>query len=293
MCAFRRFHLPPTADETRTRTVEKTILVLLSASCLNESELAERKQVRSVDQSTPKARELLANLSSLTYHNLSPMTAFRSKRAPRLMGGSETDSARSARARSKVPANLDTRATLAIVGGGGGGNNQTNDDMSFLDDEMIALMGSQRPLPSLSVPSRPRRGPATGALLTTWDGQRPDKLLKMAQNRTSAADKLARLKESLEQVRAELDKFDKSDTSPERLAVDKEFKSIRGMLRGMRSLDKVESQKDQADRELKSRLMELITGAESGGTLLDGPQAGFFCGGSRWVKWRDGKWLPP
>lgn len=312
---------PAHAMSQLTSRVEKTILLLLSASFLNDVEKPLRHSVRAIDDTTvPRARTLLANLGSLTYHNLSPNTVMSPKRAPRLAGGSETGAARAARSRMNLSPTVDSRASMMVL-------NDGNVASEFGEDGAAAaggVAGSQRPLVSLATIARPRRGPATAQPNVMWDGQRPDKLLKLAQSKATSAQRIAQLTETVASLHAQVieerqrqkegeinvgdgvggSSSNSSSSAPTPLPTSRkkkdnksapaaspspslleQYKSVRGVLKSLRAAEKKEAEQAQAQRELKSRLTELVQGAEESSSA--------FCGGARWTQWQEGKWLAP
>ncbi|CAO1629226.1 unnamed protein product [Sympodiomycopsis kandeliae] len=275
----------PDALDALSQRVERTLLMLLSASYLNEDEKVSKRSVRPLDGSTPRARQLLTNLGSLTYHHLSPMTPISPKRAPRLVGGSDNSSARANRSRMSLSPTMNTKASMMIMGQG------EDDDDDF--STMAAMSGSQRPLTPLMAPPRPRRGPITAQSLVPWDGQRPDKLLMMTQGKILTQKRTSDLSQSLSNLQDQMHSTEfMKRPQKERKAIQEQYKSTRGMLKGIKSMEKREAAQKETERQLKSRLTDLIQGVES--TFVHGQQRpGMLCGASRWKKWERSEWIAP
>lgn len=107
------------------------------------------------------------------------------------------------------------------------------------------------------------------------------------------ADELMKTLEAISAQIELLNGHDPSDTkaAEARESLVKNYRSVRGLLKTMHTNRKKRDQEAFAETETVDRLTELIEGAEEG--LDTSPKRGMFCGGARWTRWAQKKWLPP
>lgn len=256
----------------------------------------------------PFARRILDNLSSLTYHHLSPNTVMLSKRNPRLTGGSNSHAARQSRASlGSAPSESETLAMSLLA-------EESAGDFDGTGRKPIA--GPQRLLMPLSTIPRPARGPvqsnrASGAAderVLPWDGQRPMRSLERVQVNQEASlleERFATLQRDL--AHSEQPGSSKSMTQLQRQRKQREAKEIKGLLKGVRKKDRAVLEARRVQDEARCLLLQLVRGAElgvraqeadagaGGGGAKGGDPTpmGPLMGGARWQKWIDRKFLAP
>ncbi|CAO1618510.1 unnamed protein product [Parajaminaea phylloscopi] len=278
--------------------VRTSLLLLLAASPRQDSSAGEQNQIAL--KARGLAQGMLTNISTLDYHHLSPNTCMPSSKIPRLVGGSDTASARSSRSRRSLAPSTSDLVIAAAYG-----------DRDSLSSDGVA--GSQRLVAPLATIARPARGPSRServSLTPAWDGQRPGRHLEH-----SVADNIQRLEETLQRLSEDSLKHKPDSKEGKRLA--EQMKQVKSMLKGIRKRDRKAKASVALLDEVRWQLMDVVrraaavtsdgTGASASATVVSGskpshaatqsqelqPASSLLFGQSRWTKWYRREYLPP
>lgn len=255
------------------------------------------------------ANEIIKNLSSLTYHHLSPHTQMqalnpnrRGLKKPMLAGAHASNAARA------QPGMTSDDVALDELGG--------TSDAFAMDNSSFSPFSSQYHIPSLQVPPKPTRGPV-GSKPKRWDGQNPTVILALGQQRqrsdsqASSTTAMATI-QSLEArvavlreqhaIAKQKEESDGTTLGGEKSASNanrrkpnsnaspadqllRQMREVRGVLKSTR----FQFEKEQRNRAIVSlpqeRLKELIRNVEATERV--------WVGGERMSKWAKGEWLSP
>ncbi|CBQ72926.1 conserved hypothetical protein [Sporisorium reilianum SRZ2] len=244
----------------------------------------ERDPRRQPTTATRLAHRVMANLSSLTYHHLSPHTQMQTRahlkqnsaRKPqklsslaRVLGKIEADAGEPAQSSS-------SSVGLESAFGAGKGGDET---LNALHMKLGFLMPS----------AKPARGPVS-ARLKEWDGQAADKIASEGSLRQMEAD-LATVERLLQQHDADAKQRGgaKQQQQPK---LGKEAQQLKTEAEGLRRKIKSAS-KALAQAEAREQLESIAVGhlADLVGAAQDSEQV--MLGKRRWMRRKSGEFLPP
>lgn len=226
------------------------------------------------------AARVMLNLSSITYHHLSPNTVMQTKGRTAIAGGSDSKYMRQIRSKRDLKRRVNDRISAQSQGEG-----------VSIDEMEVGDMGS-RLITSLFVPHRRQRGPTSGPPDSRqfnprqWNGQKADGNMKQTEYA------LITMKESIDQLENKFETLKKTaDVSGKCNDKEKAEQALKDW-RSRRKIFLAEENKFQSTKQLQeirsnaaSLLHSITQRAES--------STGACLGSARIGKLARGEWLPP
>lgn len=278
-----------TQSPLSSSTARATLLLYLAASQSRQPTLQTPENLR--------LHRLVANLSSLCYHHLSPHTVMQPNERSRRVGGTDAPASRRLRSRRAEAKGTTSSSDSRRI--------KTDDDDDD-DDDNVGQSGSGASVnagevvTSLIVPGKRPRGPKVGPtdarvfFADRWNGQSAQRFLARAE--------MADLEKKLEELGAELDAAkeskSKSDDSslgctrhgsmPSEPATAKlvtRIRETRGRLKAERRLHSIEDERQAVRAASERMLADAVTRAQY--------NAGAWLGAARFEKLARKQWLAP
>lgn len=260
--------------------------MLFHLSSFRETPSKKSKEERTQDQSSTFphrqaiASRVMGNLSSLTYHHLSPNTVMQSRGRTAFEGGSDSKHMRQIRSKR----DLKRKARDRI-------NKKGSMEGALFDDEEVADMGA-RMITSLLVPPRRKRGPILGPpdarqfVSKQWNGQVADGSLRESQHvMNNTKQSLDQLENRIESLKQDLNNSEKRRDKEE---LEKAMKTLRSERKAFAAKERhvnLTNRLQNVRINAASVLHDVVQKAEFG--------TGACLGSARIGKLARGEWLQP
>lgn len=226
------------------------------------------------------AARVMSNLSSLTYHHLSPNTVMQSKGRKALGGGSDSRYMRQIRSKRDLKRRAKDRISA-----------QGYDESRSLDEMEVGDMGATM-ITSLFVPHRRQRGPLPGPpdarkfIPKEWNGQKPDGNMRHTKNSLLAKkDSIDQLENKYKTLQQKADGSGKSHDQEEAEKALKDLRSQRKMFLSDKKKFESTEQLTATRNDVASLLYSVVQRAET--------STGACLGSARIGKLARGEWLQP